>query len=519
MSMPLVHVGPDLFETLTSHISGCPKSRELLNIYTPFDGSVLGKTPRCNEADVQYAVNQARAAQPRWSATPIGERSRIFLRFHDLLLDRQDEVLDLIQLEVGKARRHAFEEILDTAGAARHYALHAERLLRPRRRQGAMPWLTRTWEFRVPVGVVGFISPWNYPLNLAITDAIPALLAGNAAVLRPDPQTSFTALWAVALLREAGLPADVLAVVTGEGPVIGPAMGARVDFLMFTGSSETGKIVGRQAAERLIGCSLELGGKNPMLVLRDADMDATVEGAVRGSFVGAGQVCISIERIYVDERLFATFLERFADRTKRLRIGAAMDYSTDLGSLASERQLRKVEEHVGDARTKGATVVTGGRRLPDLGPLFYEPTILTGVGPGMKAYEEETFGPVVSVYPFATEEEALARANASRYGLSASIWSRDTARAVRLAQEIRAGSVNVNEPYAATWASVDSPAGGMKESGLWPRHGREGILKFTQPQTVAVQRIIPLGPRPGEDAGAFARRLTRLVKWRKRLGF
>jgi acyl-CoA reductase-like NAD-dependent aldehyde dehydrogenase len=516
--MTPVHIEASAFEKLPSLVPTVEKSRERLRILAPFDSSLLGTIPLCGEADVELAVNHARAALGEWQGTGIARRALIFLRFHDLLLDRQEEVLDLIQLEIGKARRHAFEEVLDTAGVARYYAQNAERLLRPRRRRGAMPVLTKTWEFRAPVGVVGFISPWNYPLNLAITDAIPALIAGNTAVLRPDPQTSFTALWALALLREAGLPEDVFQIVTGEGPVIGPALAGRVDFIMFTGSSRTGRIVGRQAAERLIGCSLELGGKNPMLVLEDADLDAAVDGAVRGSFVGAGQVCISIERIYVAERLFPRFVEKFARRTSALRVGAALDYSMDMGSLASERQLHTVEEHVADARARGATVVSGGRRLPELGPLFYSATILTGVGPGMKAYSEETFGPVVSVYPFQSEEEAVIRANDTPYGLSASIWSRDTRRAVRMAQKIRAGSVNVNEPYAAAWASVDSPAGGMKQSGLRPRHGAEGILKFTDSQTVAVQGGMALGPPPGEDAAAFSRKLTRLVKLQKKLG-
>jgi acyl-CoA reductase-like NAD-dependent aldehyde dehydrogenase len=361
------------------------------------------------------------------------------------------------------------------------------------------------------VGVVGFIVPWNYPLNLAITDAVPALMAGNTAVLKPDAQTSLTALWAVGLLREAGLPADVFTVVTGDGPVVGPAVGERVDFLMFTGSGRTGRLVARQAAERLIGCSLELGGKNPMIVLRDADLEKAVDGAVRGCFAAAGQICVSIERIWVHDSIWDAFLERFVERTKALRLGAAFDYSIDVGSLASERQMQTVQQHVSDALEQGARLLAGGRARPDLGPLFYEPTILADVRPGMKLHAEETFGPVVSVYPFASEVDAIDQANNSRYGLSASIWTRDTRRGARLAQKIRAGSVNVNEAYAATWGSVDSPIGGMKESGLRSRHGAEGILKFTESQTVAVQRVIPIAPPWGMDAGVYARWMTRLL--------
>jgi acyl-CoA reductase-like NAD-dependent aldehyde dehydrogenase len=267
----------------------------------------------------------------------------------------------------------------------------------------------------------------------------------------------------------------------------------------------------------LIGCSLELGGKNPMLVLSDADLDRAVDGAIRGSFASAGQVCISLERIYVHESLFQEFVGRFADRARGLRIGTALDYSVDMDSLTSERQLQRVQEHVTDALEKGATLISGGRPRPDLGPFFYEPTILTYVNESMKLYAEETFGPVVSIYPFATEEEAIERANASRYGLSASIWTRDTARGVRLAQQIRVGSVNINEAYAAAWGSVDSPIGGMKESGKVPRHGAEGILKFTESQTVAVQRLLPIAPPRGIDPAVHARWMSRLLKLVRRI--
>ncbi|HEV2444710.1 MAG TPA: succinic semialdehyde dehydrogenase [Candidatus Sulfopaludibacter sp.] len=478
----------------------------------PFTGELLGQIPGALESDVDLAVSRARAAQAEWSRVPFHERARVFLRFHDLLLQRQDEVLDLIQLESGKARRHAFEEILDTAVVSRYYAFHAKRILRPRRRRGALPFLTKTVECRAPLGVVGFFTPWNFPLVLSITDAIAAVMAGNAGVIKPDPQASFTALWAVALLREAGLPRDVLAVVTGEGPVVGPLLAGRVDYVMFTGSCRVGRIVGRQAAERLIGCSLELGGKNSMLVFADADLEAAVDGAVRGCFAGAGQVCISIERILVERSIFDRFVARFAERTRSVKLGASPAYSVEMGSLTTEQQLRTVEAHVTDAVAKGATVAAGGRRRADLGPLFYEPTILTGARPGMLLYEEETFGPVVAVYPFSTEDEAVAMANATRYGLSASVWTRHARRGMRVARRIRAGSVNVNEAYAAAWGSVDSPIGGMKESGLRPRHGAEGILKYTDSQTIAAERVHPIAPSKWVSADLYAKWMTRLVK-------
>jgi len=512
MSMTEPFAKPVSFSKLVAAVTLGPGTRDSIEVRAPFTGAPIGSIPACGEDDVDRAVALSRAAQPAWAARSFSDRKRIFLRFHDLLLERQPEVLDLIQMETGKARAHAIEEVLDSAVVARYYGRRARKFLQPRRRKGALPLLTRTWEVRVPVGVVGFITPWNFPLTLGITDAIAALLAGNGVVLKPDPQTSLTALWAVCLLREAGLPQEIFAVVTGDGPTTGQALVDRADYLMFTGSSPVGRRIAARAGERLAGCSLELGGKNPMIVLADADLEAAAEGAVRGCFVGAGQVCISIERIYVVESIFQRFLDLLAERTRRIQLGASFDYSMDVGSLTTAAQLRRVEEHVSDAVTKGATVVAGGRRRPDLGPLFYEPTILTGVRDGMRLFAEETFGPVVSVYPVSGEQEAVERANATPFGLSASIWTRDASAGARLARAIRAGSVNVNEAYSAAWASVDSPVGGMKESGLHPRHGREGILKFTQAQTIAVQRWMPIAPSHGMTPEFYARWMTRLVK-------
>ena len=489
-----------------------PGPHEKIEVRAPFTGGLIGAVPAGRADDVERAVGLARAAQGGWAARSYGGRARVFLRFHDLLLERQEEALDLIQIETGKARAHAFEEVLDTAVVARYYARRAKRFLRPRRRKGALPVLTRTVEVRAPVGVVGFITPWNFPLTLGITDAIAALLAGNAAVLKPDPQTSFTALWALQLLREAGLPRDVFGVVTGDGPTAGQALTERADFLMFTGSNRVGREIAAKAGARLVGCSLELGGKNPLIVLADADLQSAAAGAVRACFVGAGQVCISAERIYVHEAVYASFLEMLVERTRKIRLGAAFDYSAEVGSLTTAAQLQRVEEHVRDAVAKGASIAAGGCRRPDLGPLFFEPTILTGVREGMKVFAEETFGPVVSVYSVAREREAVAYANDTPYGLSASIWTRDARKGARLARAIRAGSVNVNEGYAAAWGSVDSPIGGMKESGLRPRHGSEGILKFTEPQTIAVQRWMPIAPSHGMSQAFFARWMTRMVR-------
>jgi succinate-semialdehyde dehydrogenase / glutarate-semialdehyde dehydrogenase len=302
-------------------------------------------------------------------------------------------------------------------------------------------------------------------------------------------------------------------VVVGDGPLLGPPLIEAVDYVSFTGSTPTGKIVARQAAERLIGCSLELGGKNAMLVLDDADVERAAAGAVRGCFGGAGQVCVSLERVYVAARVYERFRDAFIERTRRLEIGPHLDYRIDVGSLANARQLAHVQAHVQDAQSKGATVLAGGRARPDLGPYFYEPTILEGVTQAMTVWAEETFGPVVSLNSVASVQEAVERANDSPFGLAASVWSRDERRGLEVASHVQAGSISVNEGYTAAWAAMDAPMGGFKQSGLGRRHGAEGLLKYTQAQTVAAQRLLPLGliSPPLLGAAGYSRVLAALI--------
>jgi succinate-semialdehyde dehydrogenase/glutarate-semialdehyde dehydrogenase len=493
------------------------EGRETIEVRSPLDLEPIGEVPRSTPADVVRAAERARVVQEDWRQRSFEERGKIFLKFHDRLLERQDEILDLIQLESGKARLHAYEEVADTAIVARFYAVHAGRFLAPAPRKGAVPGLTQTWEYRHPKGIVGIIAPWNYPLSMGVTDTIPALLAGNGVVEKPDSQTPFSTLWALDLLHECGLPAGLWQIVCGAGSKLGPALFDHSDFVQFTGSTATGRHVAQEAGQRLIGCSLELGGKNPMLVLADADLELAVAGATRGSFASAGQLCVSTERVYVHDSLYEPFLRGFAAATRELRLGTRLDWSYDVGSLASVEQLARVEAHVADAVAKGATVEAGGRRRRDLGPLVYEPTVLSGVTPEMELHSEETFGPVVSVYPVASNHEAIERANDSRYGLNASVWSRDTELARRMATRLEAGTVTINETYVAGWASTEAPMGGFKDSGLGRRHGAEGILKYTEGQNVTVQRGLPIAPPKGVPAEAFARWFTGALKAVKRV--
>lgn len=487
--------------------------------HAPFTGERLTELPASTPQDVVTAFGRARTAQRAWAAQPVRQRAAVLLRFHDLVLRRQDEVLDLIQLETGKARLHAFEEVLSVAVAARHYGRKGPAYLKPRGHTGAIPALTKVTELRRPRGVVGQIAPWNYPLELSIGDALPALVAGNALVMKPDTQTALTGLWARELLIEAGLPEGVWQIVVGDGPVIGPAVVELADYVSFTGSTRTGREVAQKAAARLVGCSLELGGKNAMLVLPDADLDKAAAGAVRGSFSSAGQLCISIERLYVHDSVADDFIDRFTARTRAMRLGNSLEYGADMGSLVSRQQLETVSRHVEEAVSQGATVLAGGRARPDAGPLFYEPTILDGVGPPMAVCAEETFGPVVSLYRYATEDEAVAMANATPYGLNSSVWSTDGRHAHRVAARLNTGTVNVNEGYASAYGSVQAPMGGMGDSGLGRRHGSEGILKYTEAQTIAQQRLLPMAPSLGMDDARHAALMTRSLKALKAFRF
>jgi succinate-semialdehyde dehydrogenase/glutarate-semialdehyde dehydrogenase len=475
---------------------------------SPINGQPLASLPQSSVEDVEAAFEAARAAQAAWRRTSLDHRAEILMRLHDLVLDRQEEIIDIAVWESGKARKDAYLEVFHVAATARYYARTIHQHMDSQRKIGVVPVATRVDLNRVPKGVVGIISPWNYPFTMALCDGLPALAAGNAVVAKPDSQTTLTALVGVQIMREAGFPEDLWQVVAGPGRVVGTAIIDRADYVCFTGSTATGKRVAAQAAERLIGCSLELGGKNPLLVLRDASIERASEGAVRACFSNAGQLCVSTERLFIADEVYDQFVARLVARTEALTLGAGHDWAIDMGSLISQDQLDTVVRHVEDAVAKGATVLTGGKHRPDLGPFFYEPTILEGVTPDMECYGNETFGPVVAVHRFQDETEAISLANEGTYGLNAAVFSKDGKRARAIAREIKCGTVNINEGYGATFGSIDAPMGGMRESGMGRRQGAEGIHRYTEAQAVATQRVWGFTPPPGVSNELFAKVLT-----------
>ncbi len=474
-------------------------SKKTVAVVAPFTGEVLHDLPQSSLADVASAAAAAREAQRAWWASGFAHRRSVLLTAHDLLLERRERLLDAVQSETGKTRGQAFEEVFQAATATRYAALAARRTLSPKRRRAGIPVVMSTGVRYEPKGIVGVITPWNYPLSLAVMDIAPALASGNGVVQKADDQAALSVLLARRAFVDAGVPAALWGVVAGPGAEIGTAVVDAADYVCFTGSTATGKVVAERAAQRLIGVSLELGGKNPMIVLDDVDPAKAAADAAYGCFAAAGQLCVSMERVYVEQGVAPAFLEAFAARTSSLELGTAFDYSTDVGSLATKAQFERVKAHIDDAVAKGATVLAGGRARPEIGPYFLEPTVLTGVTSEMSCDRSETFGALVAVHVVGSAEEAVRLANDSEYGLNASVLSGSRARGRRVAELVEAGSVNVNEGYRATFSSVDAPMGGVKLSGVGRRNGPEGLLRFTEARTIAASTGILQLPRTGAE--------------------
>ena len=490
----------------------------------PADGSTITQLPVDDANRVREVVARVRAAQPQWERIGNKERHRWLGHLRDWLLDNQDRIAETMQRETGKVWAEASAEVPYVADLTNFYGKKARKFIGEQRVAAHSP-LMKTKKLRVqyrPYPVVGVISPWNFPLILSLGDAIPALQAGAAVVIKPSEVTPL-ALGEVieAWKREVGGP-DVLDVVNGAGET-GTALVDEADFIQFTGSDRTAKKVLGRAADTLTPVSAELGGKDPMVVLRSADVEKAANAAAWGSFANSGQVCISVERIYVEEPIYDEFMDRLTKEVRELNQGIdGSDYGKEVGAMTFPPQTEIVESHIAEARERGARALTGGERIEREGD-WYPPTVLADVDHSMRVMREESFGPVVGVMKVGDAEEAIRLANDTRYGLSASVFGR-TREAERVARRLEAGTVNVNDVLVGFLAS-DVPMGGWKDSGIGFRHGDYGIKKFVRPESLVITRLGRKREALYFPYTAERRRLLRKAvnfvnarDWRRRLG-
>ncbi len=493
-------------------------NQQQIPVKNPVTGQIIGSIPIISAAEVRQAVDRARAAQPAWEARGVKERATLIRRWSDMLWDDQKNAIAVIRRETGKTQLGAWEEVAAIDTVVSYYTKHAARFLRPQTRRSAVPVRHKARLYYKAYGVAGFITPWNFPLLLAFMDLVAALFAGNTVLLKPSEITPFTALYTVELMYKAGIPKDVVQVVTGGGST-GSALADVVDYISFTGSTATGKKIAVQAAERLIPCSLELGGKDPMIVLNDADVDiAATETLIGAAGENAGQACISTERVYVEDGIYDKYIDRIKYYANQLKIGSGDGLDVHIGSLTNERELLRAEAQVQDAVVKGAQLIYGGKRRPEIGPLFYEPAILTNVNHTMGVMQDETFGPIVPIMRVKDADEAIRLANDSEYGLSAAILTKDLRRGEQLATRIHSGDVHINTTHWI-FGTPGLPMGGVKNSGMGRRNGPEGLLRFVKTQSVVIDNLMMQKPTLARVDGLMLKGALLLRRLRRALPF
>ncbi|MEY4410038.1 MAG: hypothetical protein RLZ99_511 [Actinomycetota bacterium] len=483
-----------------------------ISVVSPLTGEKLHDIKAFSADEVADAFQLARKAQPVW-AESVKHRAVVAKKLAALLAKKQDAVMDLLQAETGKSRSHAFEEVAGALGAISYYAKISPNLMRRKKVKAAVPFMLSAFVEPAPVGVVGVITPWNYPLALTMMDVVPALMAGNAVVQKADNQTAKTVQLARELAVEAGVPQGIWQVVQGDAAEVGNAVTDNADYVAFTGSTPTGRIVAERAAKRLIGYSLELGGKNPMIVLPGANLEQAAEIALGSAFGNAGQLCVSIERLYVPNHALAEFEAILKRRIETMQVGSSSEFAHDIGSLTSKAQMERVAGFVDRAVAEGAKVLTGGKKLEQLGPNFYAPTVLTAVPKTAEVLTKEVFGPVIALVGYDSLDEAVELANATEFGLNAALVG-DRRKALEIASRLMAGSVNINEGYRASMASMAAPMGGMKQSGMGRRSGPQGLLRFTETRTIGIANRLPIGlPTRAKEYKVMAPLMTKLTKW------
>jgi acyl-CoA reductase-like NAD-dependent aldehyde dehydrogenase len=480
-------------------------------IENPATGEIITTVPDLDADAIATMAARGRAAQPAWAALGFEGRGRVLLRAQKWLLDNGDRIARTIVSETGKTHEDAtLSEIGYGASAFGFWAKNAAKYLSDERVRSRSPFvLGKKLVLRFqPLGLVGVIGPWNYPLTNSFGDCIPALAAGNSVILKPSEITPLTSLALLEAMHECGLPEGVLQVATGRGPA-GAALIEEVDMIMFTGSTRTGRKVAEAAARRLIPCSLEMGGKDPMIVLADADLERAANVATWGGMQNGGQTCISIERVYVEEPVYDDFVAKVADKVGALRQGRpdGGPGTVDVGAMTFPPQVDTVEAHVKDAVAKGARVLVGGHRGSGAGH-YFEPTVLVDVDHSMEIMTEETFGPTLPIMKVADAEEAIRLANDSPYGLAASVFTRDTARGQEIARRVRSGAVDVNDAIL-NYLALELPMGGMKASGLGSRHGAGGIRKYCAQQAIMVAPRLAL--KKELYMYPYRRRVTKLL--------
>jgi acyl-CoA reductase-like NAD-dependent aldehyde dehydrogenase len=473
----------------TEHLA---EPAQTIEVENPATGEVIASVPLCTPEQVPELARKARAAQPGWEALGFDGRGQILLRCQKWVVDNADRVIETIVSETGKTYEDAqLAELYYAEQALGFWARMAPEYLAEERVKPSSIFVKgrRLVVRYAPVGLVVVIGPWNYPLTNSFGDCIPALAAGNAVILKPSHVTPVTSLLMAEMLRVCGVPEGVFQTATGRGDT-GAALIDEADFVMFTGSTETGKKVMARAAETLTPVGLELGGKDPMVVLSDADLERAANAAVFYSMQNAGQTCISTERVYVEEPIYDEFVQLVTEKVRQLRQGVpGGPGTTEIGAMIHPPQLDIVEGHVRDAVEKGARVLTGGKRRNG-GGAFWEPTVLADVDHSMQCMREETFGPTVPIMKVRDAEEAVRLANDTPFGLQASVFSGDRARGERIARTLEAGAVTVNDAQINYFA-LEFPMGGWKQSGLGTRHGAGGIRKYTKTQSVLVTRFAP----------------------------